>query len=94
MFFLFNMLFVYGLQFLAVVAEMPVFVFASMLYLFGILIPSIAVSIRRMHDVGVSGWYILVPIYSFILAFTEGEKGENKYGPDPKVEKSTVMQEA
>ena len=53
-------------------------------YLFAVMIPSLAVAVRRMHDVGKSGWYILIPIYSFILAVTEGEKGANQYGPDPK----------
>ena len=32
-----------------------------------ILLPTIAVSIRRMHDVGKSGWYILIPIYNIVL---------------------------
>ena len=54
-----------------------------------ILIPSIAVGVRRMHDVGKSGWFLLIPIYNFILAVTEGDKKENKYGPDPKNEKAS-----
>lgn len=49
-----------------------------------LLIPSIAVAVRRMHDVGKSGWFCLIPIYNIILACTEGEKGSNEYGPDPK----------
>ena len=48
------------------------------------IIPTLAVSVRRMHDVGKSGWYLLIPVYSFILAVTEGNKGNNKYGEDPK----------
>ena len=32
-----------------------------------ILLPTIAVSIRRMHDVGKSGWFILIPIYNVVL---------------------------
>ena len=48
------------------------------------LLPSIAVSIRRMHDVGKSGWYMLIPIYNIILCFTDSEPGENEYGPNPK----------
>jgi uncharacterized membrane protein YhaH (DUF805 family) len=48
------------------------------------IIPGIAVAVRRMHDVGKSGWYALIPIYNLILACTEGEKGDNQYGPDPK----------
>ena len=48
------------------------------------LIPCIAVSIRRMHDVNKSGWYILIPIYNLILYFTAGTDGPNQYGSDPK----------
>ena len=58
----------------------------AILYPLAVLLPSIAVGVRRMHDVGKSGWFLLIPIYNFILAVTEGEKGENKYGADPKLE--------
>lgn len=92
MFFLFNMVFSYGLLILSALAEVSALVFVSMLYIFAVLIPSIAVGVRRMHDVGVSGWYLLVPFYSFILACTEGQNGENKYGADPKLEESTTLQ--
>jgi uncharacterized membrane protein YhaH (DUF805 family) len=37
-----------------------------------------------MHDLGKSGWYILIPIYNLILACTNGQEGTNEYGPDPK----------
>jgi len=53
-------------------------------YQLAILIPSIAVGVRRMHDVNKSGWFILIPIYNLILAVTDGTKGDNKYGHDPK----------
>ena len=56
----------------------------SNIYSLAVLIPSIAVGVRRMHDVGKSGWFLLIPIYNLILAFTEGTKGENEYGADPK----------
>ncbi|MBL0739722.1 DUF805 domain-containing protein [Chryseolinea lacunae] len=39
---------------------------------------------KRMHDVGKSGWYFLIPIYNVILAFTDGTVGANEYGEDPK----------
>jgi uncharacterized membrane protein YhaH (DUF805 family) len=42
-------------------------------------IPGLAVSIRRMHDVDKSGWFILVPIYSFILTLTPGTVGSNRF---------------
>ncbi len=54
------------------------------LYALGVLVPSIAVAVRRMHDVNKSGWFILIPIYNLILYFTPGTEGPNKYGSDPK----------
>ena len=53
-------------------------------YTLALLLPGIAVGVRRMHDTGKSGWYVLIPIYNLILACTEGTPGRNEYGPDPK----------
>ena len=60
-------------------------------YGLAVLIPSIAVAIRRLHDVGKSGWMYLVafiPIVGFIwlliLLIKEGDQGNNAYGEDPK----------
>ena len=44
--------------------------FGSNLFTLATIIPTIAVAVRRMHDVGKSGWFILVPIYNFILLVT------------------------
>jgi uncharacterized membrane protein YhaH (DUF805 family) len=44
------------------------------------------VAVRRMHDVGKSGWFILIPIYNLVLACTEGDHGDNEYGANPKTE--------
>ncbi len=54
------------------------------IYSLAVALPSIAVTIRRMHDVNKSGWFMLIPFYNFILTVTDGTKGDNKYGPDPK----------
>ncbi len=61
------------------------------LYLLLLLIPHIAVSVRRLHDIGKSGWMILIilipfvgGIWFFILSIIEGDKGSNEYGADPK----------
>ena len=56
----------------------------SNIYTLAILVPSIAVGVRRMHDTGKSGWFLLIPIYNFIPAVTSGESGENKYGAVPE----------
>ncbi len=58
------------------------------IYPLAFFIPSLAVAVRRMHDVNKSGWFIFVPFYNIILAVTDGTKGENKYGPDPKARTS------
>lgn len=42
----------------------------SLIYSLAVLIPSIAVAVRRMHDVGKIGWFLLIPIYNLILALT------------------------
>ena len=56
----------------------------TVLFYLGTLIPSIAVGVRRMHDNDKSGWFILIPIYNLILACSEGTKGPNRFGADPK----------
>ncbi len=58
--------------------------FVGMIFSLATLVPSIAVGVRRMHDVGKSGWFLLIPIYNIILAATDGTKGMNEYGADPK----------
>lgn len=60
-------------------------------YGLAVFVPGLAVAIRRLHDIGKSGWYYLLviipiigPIWLIILLVTEGEQGDNKYGPNPK----------
>lgn len=45
-----------------------------------VTIPLIAAGVRRAHDHGKSGWFILIPLYNLYLYCTEGDLGENKYG--------------
>jgi uncharacterized membrane protein YhaH (DUF805 family) len=58
--------------------------------LLGLLLPSLAVGVRRLHDTNRSGWWLLislVPILGGIVCFVfmvlPGTRGPNKYGPDP-----------
>jgi uncharacterized membrane protein YhaH (DUF805 family) len=53
-------------------------------FILAMLIPLIAAAVRRAHDQDKSGWFILIPIYNLILMFTEGTRGPNRFGPDPK----------
>ncbi|WP_162179230.1 DUF805 domain-containing protein [Chromobacterium haemolyticum] len=45
---------------------------------------SFSAFIRRLHDVGRSGWWVWVPIVPFVFAFFDSEAGTNQYGPSPK----------
>lgn len=61
------------------------------LYLLAVLIPSLAVAVRRLHDVGKSGWMILIGlipiiggIWLLVLYVTDSQPGENQYGSNPK----------
>lgn len=54
-------------------------------------LPNLAVAVRRLHDQDKSGWMILVglipligPIWLLVLYLSEGTRGPNQYGPDPK----------
>jgi uncharacterized membrane protein YhaH (DUF805 family) len=58
---------------------------AGSFYSLAVLVPTIAIGVRRMHDVNKNGWFLLIPIYSLILACTDGTKGQNRYGEDPKM---------
>ena len=52
----------------------------STLFVLPILLPQLAVSVRRMHDTDHSGWFLLVPIYNLILLCTASTSGSNKHG--------------
>ena len=80
-FILFNTIISFGLGFVGGLMQVN---WISNVYTLAVLIPSIAVAVRRMHDVGKSGWFVLVPIYNLILACTNGVQGDNEYGADPK----------
>lgn len=63
----------------------------SSIYSLLILIPSIAVGVRRLHDLDKSGWWMLIGIIPLIGAIVliyffvqDGQAGSNRFGPDPK----------
>jgi len=60
------------------------------LYELAVLIPAISVGVRRMHDTGHSGFWLLVPIANFLLLIEEGQRAENQYGADPKAVSQAV----
>ena len=50
---------------------------------YGSLIPSIAVTARRFHDTGRSGWMMLIPVYSSVIVFLPSKNDNNPYGSAP-----------
>jgi uncharacterized membrane protein YhaH (DUF805 family) len=61
------------------------------IYSLAVLLPSLGVTWRRLHDTNRSGWWILIgliPIIGWIVLLVfyiqEGNAGDNQYGPDPK----------
>jgi uncharacterized membrane protein YhaH (DUF805 family) len=63
------------------------------LYALAVLIPSIAVTVRRLHDTDRSGWWFLIQlipivggIVLLVFACLEGTRGPNRFGADPKHE--------
>ncbi len=96
MFFLINMIITWGLgiidSFLGTdVGGDPGYGLLSSLYSLGVLLPSIGVMIRRLHDAGKSGWFFwinLIPIigwiWFFVVLVTDSVPGDNQYGPNPK----------
>jgi uncharacterized membrane protein YhaH (DUF805 family) len=64
-------------------------------YVLGMVVPGLAVAVRRLQDVGKSGWMYLIAfiplvgaIWLFVLFVTDSEPGANQYGPNPKEEGS------
>ena len=56
----------------------------------GLLVPSLAVSVRRLHDTGRSGWWLLINLIPFggivtlVFSCLDSQPGTNAYGPSPK----------
>jgi uncharacterized membrane protein YhaH (DUF805 family) len=55
----------------------------------GVLLPSLAAGVRRLHDTGRSGWFLLLGLIPFVnfyllyLLIIRGDEGPNEYGPPP-----------
>jgi uncharacterized membrane protein YhaH (DUF805 family) len=92
-FFLFNIIISFVLGFIEGIAGITpenVSVLAS-LYGLAVLLPGIGVSIRRLHDTGRSGWWLLIgliPLIGTIILIiyfvSDSEAETNEYGPSPK----------
>jgi uncharacterized membrane protein YhaH (DUF805 family) len=67
-------------------------------YMIAVLLPSLAVSMRRLHDVGKSGWWILINLIPFagnmffiVLMCLDSQDGINKWGLNPKKQHHTAL---
>ena len=75
---------------LGMAAELAMAVSETRFFL-AVLIPALAVAVRRLHDTGRSGWWLLigfVPIVGLVVLIVflvlDSQTGENQYGPNPK----------
>ena len=85
------MTFIIGIVLSLLAYAAPTLSILSSIYGLASLIPSIAICVRRLHDIGKSGWWYLlvfVPLVGAIILLVwfirEGDHGDNLYGPDPK----------
>ena len=67
------------------------------LYGLAIIIPTIAVSVRRLHDIDRTGWWVLISlvpvigtIVLLVFAVLDGTPGQNRFGPNPKASGKVV----
>ncbi|PKQ00147.1 MAG: DUF805 domain-containing protein [Alphaproteobacteria bacterium HGW-Alphaproteobacteria-13] len=67
------------------------FIIPFILFVLVSIVPSIAVTVRRLHDQDKSGWFYLLSfipyvggIIIFVLMCIDGTRGPNRFGPDPK----------
>ena len=88
MFFLFNMIFAIVIMGIDIILGLG---FLNIIYFLVVMIPGIAVGIRRLHDIGKSGWMVLIGLIPCIGAFwllylmvQDSSTLDNEYGPSPK----------
>ncbi|MGD9643701.1 MAG: DUF805 domain-containing protein [Elusimicrobiales bacterium] len=100
MFFLFNLIFSIAARFVDMTSGSEVILLGmkpiTMVYGLAVALPSIAVAVRRLQDIGYAGWWMLLLIVPFIgpmalvvMFCLPGNPGENKYGPAPAAETTT-----
>ena len=89
MFFLFNMIFAIVIMGIDIILGLG---FLNIIYSLVVMIPGIAVGIRRLHDIGKSGWWLFIgfipiigAIWLIVLTCKDSNPEENKYGSSPKI---------
>jgi uncharacterized membrane protein YhaH (DUF805 family) len=97
MFVLVNFVIVVGLEIvMGIIGSMNdnlMYLGSGLISLYGLFVflPALAVAVRRLHDVGKSGWWYFIALVPFIGAIwllilfaSDSQPGENQYGPNPK----------
>lgn len=56
----------------------------NLAYTLFIFLPSLAVGVRRIHDIGRTGWWVIVPVVGLVFLFFKTQPQDNDYGPNPK----------
>lgn len=57
------------------------------------ILPTLGAIVRRLHDIGRSGWWVLLPIVGEIFIFKDSDKKENEYGKSPKYQPEYFTEE-
>jgi len=56
------------------------------LYVLALVLPQVGLGVRRLHDTGHSGWWLLAPVVNLVFLVTGGTRGGNRFGADPAAE--------
>lgn len=91
MFFLFHLFIIFLLAFIEAGLTGGDTTIPVAFYGLAVFLPALGVTIRRLHDTGRSGWWVLIALIPIlghlillILLALEGQSGTNEYGPNPK----------
>ena len=89
-FFLFNLIISIGLSIVSTIISDKMGIL-GLLYALAVLLPSIGVTIRRLHDTNHSGWWwfiVFIPVIGIIVLLVflarDSQSGDNQYGSNPK----------
>ena len=50
-----------------------------------LIVPSVTLAIRRLHDMDYVGWWVLFPLVIIALLFSTGSAGDNRFGSNPRI---------
>ncbi len=90
MFALFNVIIAFGLSLIGGLIGNIFGIVVSSLYSLAVLVPALSVTVRRLHDIGKSGLWILIALIPVIgglwllILMVIDSKEDNQYGPNPK----------